>query len=893
MSSIHRNDDSLLDRAIDQVANEPIDPVQIEMAASRVWENLAQGAQASSEAAPAEAQVAHSHIRDCSDFQALIPAFVRGELPQARALLLEDHTRNCVPCRRALREAREGKTTEIVRPAAKGVNPARLRQVWMGIAAVLVVALGIGLVFAIQEMLAGGSQMARVESIDGGLYLVDGESSRPLGAGDQLDEGQEVRTAKASHAMLRMADGSLVEMNERASLAFDAGRKGNTIELARGRVIVQAAKQRQRHLFVRTGDSLVSVTGTIFSVNSGTKGTRVSVLEGEVRVKQSQRDSILHPGDQVTTHASVSQVPIRREIAWSKNAGQYQELLAELTALGKEIDAQVGRPGLRYSTDLLDLAPEGTRIYVALPNLSRNLTETQRLLDQKIATNPTLRKWWSETLSSSQNEAKFRELINRVGELGQNLGDEVAVAVAGEEGVVFLAEVTNEAAFRSVLEREVDQINGREGKQELVILDQPVAPASETGDLYLWVGDGLFVATPSPEQLARVAANLAGTTNPFVASSFHRRVAQSYQDGAGWLFAADVKTLMAEHGNDGEAIEVDSEERATAEAMGVLDMEYFILDRREVEGKVETRAALTFDRPRRGVTSWLAAPAPMGSLQFFSPDANLVGAFIVKSPVTILDEMLTIQPELQQELAEIQAEQGIDVRNDLAAPLGGEIAFGIDGPLVPTPSWKMVVEVYDPNRLQQSLSQLVARVNEEMRREGHPAIRTSEDQSGGRTWYAILTNGNSPELHYTFEDGYMVAGPSRALVERALQQQSSGVTLAGTPKLRDLLGADGQVNVSGLLYRNLAPLAEAAGKVLPKDVGPNGPKPRELANLLLGDGPSVGYAYAETDRILFGSSGDSPIGMNLQTLSGLGGLMGLVDEAHGEASKAAAQGPTT
>ena len=195
------------------------------------------------------------------------------------------------------------------------------------------------------------------------------DAGRPLAAGETIDEGEEVRTAKGSTAVVRMADGSRIEMGERASFALDAGYKGNTIELARGRIIVQAAKKRPRHLFVATRDALVSVTGTIFSVNSGTKGARVSVIEGEVRVKQARNESVLHPGDQVTTHASVSR-PIREEIAWSRNAKQYDELLAELTALGKEIDAQVERPGLRYSTRLLDLAPAGTTVWIALPNLS-------------------------------------------------------------------------------------------------------------------------------------------------------------------------------------------------------------------------------------------------------------------------------------------------------------------------------------------------------------------------------------------------------------------------------------------------------------------------------------------------------------------------------------------
>jgi len=32
------------------------------------------------------------------------------------------------------------------------------------------------------------------------------------------------------------------------------------------------------------------------------------------------------------------------------------------------------------------------------------------------------------------------------------------------------------------------------------------------------------------------------------------------------------------------------------------------------------------------MASWLAAPGPMGALEFISPDANVVAAFVVKEP---------------------------------------------------------------------------------------------------------------------------------------------------------------------------------------------------------------------------------------------------------------------
>lgn len=878
MSLFKKNED-ILDRAVAEVTGEPVDPAVVEAAANRVWERLSQGApvhRMETNPVNTEANPEIHSLRGCDDFQALIPAYLRGELPPARALLFEDHTRSCVPCRRALREARQGHADSQVRPAA--VDRSRqVRLVWQSLAAALVVGLGVGLFFLIGEMMAGGSKMARVESVQGFLFQVDGASIRPVGAGDVLDEGQEIRTAKGSTAVVRMTDGSRIEMSERANLELEASRKGNTIHLDGGRVIVEAAKQKdRRHLFVETNDALVSVVGTIFSVNDGIKGTRVSVVEGEVRVKQARRDDILHPGDQVATHASVAAVPIAKEIAWSRNAAKYDQLLAELTALGKDIDAQVERPGLRYSTQLLDLAPEGTRAWIALPNLSKSLNETQRILDQRIDTNPTVRQWWSETLGTAEKQAKFREMIEEIGDLGQYLGEEVAVAVGADKGndddLVILAQVTNEASFRAVLEQEI----AKHGKNGLHIVDSPAEVPADTNGLYAWIGNGLFIASPSGASLARAVALSNGGTNPFTASTFHARIAQEYQDGAGWLFAADLASFMKEDAADTEA-----------EALGIHDMQHFIVNRQEVDGRADTRAALTFNQQRRGIASWLAAPASMGALTFISPDANLAAAFIVRKPVDLLDDLLKSSPEMAAELEKLRQDEGFDVREDLAAPLGGEVAMAVDGPLLPAPSWKLIAEVYDPARLQHTFEEAVRRVNAEVAKEGKGQLTLTQEQSGGHTFYTItghMTGEAQAKLsvHYVFEEGYFVAAPSRALLERALQQRESGVNLANNPKFRDLLGQDGQVNVSAFFYQNLAPVLDSASGLLPQGNSKDG---AAFRNLILGQGPTLVYAYAEEDRILFASSSNSPLGLNLQTLAGFGGILGAMDEAHSEAAE--------
>jgi hypothetical protein len=116
------------------------------------------------------------------------------------------------------------------------------------------------------------------------------------------------------------------------------------------------------------------------------------------------------------------------------------------------------------------------------------------------------------------------------------------------------------------------------------------------------------------------------------------------------------------------------------------------------------------------------------------------------------------------------------------------------------------------------------------------------------------------------------------------------VTLATTAKLRDLLGPDGQVNVSALVYTNIAPIAQSAAKVIPSGAAkghPNGAA--QLGKMLAGQGPTLYYAYAEPDRIVFAGSNQNPLGLNLGTLASMGGIVGMMNEAHDQAAQSEAR----
>ncbi len=144
--------------------------------------------------------------------------------------------------------------------------------------------------------------------------------------------GEVVRTDAGSGSVLSLSDGSRVEMRANSELTLDAAIDGLRIHLNRGSVIVNAAKQRNGHLYVQTRDVTVSVIGTVFLVNAEVSGSRVAVIQGEVRVQKGVTEQKLLSGEQVATDPSMQSQPVSEEIAWSRNAETHLALLQQTKA---------------------------------------------------------------------------------------------------------------------------------------------------------------------------------------------------------------------------------------------------------------------------------------------------------------------------------------------------------------------------------------------------------------------------------------------------------------------------------------------------------------------------------------------------------------------------------
>lgn len=852
-----------LDKAIFDIAHEQISGKQVDAAAAHVRQSLF-----------GETVAGPQRLRGCADFQALIPAYLNKTLSAGRALLLQDHTRECIACRHALQNARSGVAPTLVRPVTPPTRT--VSRMWpIAAAAAFVLTLGGWLIS--RTLVSGSTGRVSVQTVSGVLYAVSDRGSKPVFAGYEIPRGERVRTAADSTAVLRLGDGSLVEMAARAELSVVPETNGTNVRLDHGNIIIQAAKQRNGTLDVLTPDCTVSVKGTIFAVGRGTKGTRVSVIQGAVKVAQGAQSEMLKPGDQVTTDASLVQTPVKDEVAWSRDSARYLALLNEFNTIKKGLEAMPS-PDLRYHSKLLGYASSDTVLYAAIPNVSATLAEAQKLFNDRLQQSDVLRAWWTD----QQEGPKMQQMVDTLRRFSEYLGDEIVFTInANGNGdysdPMILAEVKLpglEGFLNTELRSLVQQ--GHTGMPEIVHLEANPElnnnsrywrnrwrEASHTsGPMQIGLKDGLLAVAWSKEELNEVAQRVAEQPPP-ANTTLLNNVQSAYQNGAGWLMCVNMEQIARNSVGNGRG-----KHGRPKLPKGIDNMRDLIVERRDAGGRVENKATLTFEGGRSGLAAWLAEPSPMGSLDFVSPSATFAVSMALRSPSWMLSDLFQTlsaeDPQFEQELESFWRETHIQLTPSLAEPLGGEFTFALDGPILPLPSWKFAIEVNSPDRLQWAIEQFVNAANTSNCADCK--VTMTREQSGNRMYYTLSTEKLSYEIDYVYVDGYLLAAPSRTLLNKAIQNRETGYVLSRSEAFRSQLPRDGRLNFSAIVYHNigsaLSPLANQIGAV-------NGMSPAQqqaVKAIAANATPGLIYAYGEADRVSIATAGTF-FGLDLNALA--------------------------
>lgn len=773
-------------------------------------------------------------IHGCEDVVKLVPAYAGRQLTPERAILVESHLRDCVNCRRRA----EGREPEVlqwkpaVRPASRSWQVPRFALA----AAVIVFAVVTFFVYNTWFAIPAGAR-ATLQSLNGAAYVVSDNGTRALKVGDAIQDGEVVRTAAGSHAYVRLTDGSIVEVRERSELAVKARGKNETIDLDRGAVIVQAAKRHSGHLYVKTPDARVAVTGTVFSVNAAVKGSRVMVVEGTVEVEHGGSDDVLHAGGQVATGANMETVSYAQEIGWSQDFDKHLELLAQFKKLENRLE-QVQLPGPRYHSALLDRMPADVVFYASLPNAGPALEQANQLLQDQISQSGVLKEWF--THGDPNASTKFNDAISKIRQLSDYLGDEVVVVGFTGHGGAIVAEI-RQPGLAEFLQTKFTIEKG----DHIAVLNQAqLASGAQVSGPVALVRESEVIFSGNANALERVNAAL-NTGGGLASTDFGHQLIDAYNRGAGFLLAADLNRLIADQRARSAA--AGRPVTQSFDRTGFGDMHYLVVEHREVNQQPINRVVLDFKSQRRGIPSWLAPAGPMGSLEFVSRNAGLAIAVLVKDPPAIFDDVLGMAPnqqKAQSELAEAQSKLNLRIREDLAAQFGGDAVLALDGSVVPTPAWRFVIDIHDADALQASIAKLVQFINNEAQQHGKPGVTLQVEDASGQKYYTILSakSGAKP-MYYTFAFGYMIMGSDRATLMNTIRTRVTGDSLARSGDFKALLPKDENTNYSMIAYQNLSPILQPLLSLVNADQAP------VIEEIAADSRPSVACAWGRDNQI--------------------------------------------
>src|SRR5436190_16170332 len=760
-----------LDRALEEISQESVDAATLDAARARVW-----GA------------VANVSAAGCAEFRPQLTAYLSGSLDGGKRLLLEDHLTRCTVCRATVADLK-GERTVIAMPQR---SSSRVRR-WGVLAAAAALVLSVLYVGrdTLDAWMAPGGPRATLVSANGGVYRVSGGA---LAVGSAIGEKDWIRTGPDAHAVLRLADGSRIDVNERTELFVTAAWSGQAIHLQRGDVIVQAAKQRRGHLRVLTRDSIASVKGTVFGVSAGMGGSVVSVVEGSVAVNQPGREVLLGSGQHAASNPALA-TPVAQAISWSPDAAQYLQLLASLSKIERQI-APFASP-LRTSSALLSYLPAGAFVYGALPNPGGKIGEGLAAAEQQAFENAAFRAWWS-----SDGGLELRRMVDRVRSVSSLLGDEVVFSVASagtrDEVPVVMARV--QAGSRAALTSALDGL---------------FADAGDASRPYS-VSDDLVVVSDSPSHLAWAVSHLGqGASSPFAAA-----IGDLYKRGAGWLIGVDAAPVIAmAAGDDAPPIEL----------AGMTGVKYLFLEQRSPAGAEENEVTVTFEDARKGMASWLADGGAGGAAEYVPADALLAAYVSMRQPGQLFEELSGLmskqQPSFQAELSKLEQTLGAGFVANLSAAMGTEVAFALHGFSASGPAWTMVGLANDPAVIDSSLSKLVDTFNAALPPdEQDKQLTLAQESAGGRTWTTVRAGGFPFGATWTHDGGYIVAASDRGTAERAIATRNGGSALVWSPAFQGQLPASAGIHPAAFAWLNtkgalgilsaLAPNQEAVSSVL-------------------------------------------------------------------------------
>jgi len=541
------------------------------------------------------------------------------------------------------------------------------------------------------------------------------------------------------------------------------------------------------------------------------------------------------------------------ETPWSKEFKKHPGLLPELAKLLQKLQQNVQFPPSRTESRLLPLLPESTAYYGAISNYGDSATQALAIFRQELQESAVLKDWWTHG-DLATSGPKIEDAIEKFGQLHQYLGDEIVVsgsvdAEHKDATPVLLAEI-RKPGFDKFLKQWLLEASGKSEPSVCVLNPQELAAAKDiqTGkDLFVLVRPDFVVVSPKLATLRDFNAGLKSSNRQFPSTPFGQRVAHEYQGGVTLLAATDLHQVLR------QALTGTKESHESFHRSGFDDMKYVVWKRTTVAGQSVSQGELSFSGPRHGAAAWLAKPAPLGSLDFVSPDSMFATTIVLESPALIFDDMKELSgPSSAGTFAMIAGgEKGLNLslKDDLLSLLSGELTAELDT-ITPQPVWKAMLKVNDVDHLQKTLTTLLA-VGQ---------IPTEHAEAAGLSYNTVRipSQKKSIELGYAFVDGYLLVASSPEELIKTARLHTSGESLARSKKFIATLPPGQSPYASALFYQDPAAMwALQLRQLAPELADP-------VAQISKDIPPSITRVYAEESSIRETSnSGTIDVGLPL------------------------------
>lgn len=480
---------------------------------------------------------------------------------------------------------------------------------------------------------------------------------------------------------------------------------------------------------------------------------------------------------------------------------KYPGLMQEFGQLLQTMQRDIQPPLARTQSHILPLLPEQTVFYLAIPNYGDASHKALAIFQARLKESQALRDWWHQG-EMAANGPRIESSIEQFYQLSQYLGEEIVFAASvenlpgtkSEPNFLVLANV-RKPGLKNFLLQTVKDAAAESGASVRVLDDQELtnAKASNSPEKFvILVRPDLVIAARDVAALRSFRAGLERKSPGLASTPFGQRVRQAYDAGTTVVAAGNLQAILSHVPLD------KAPNQAAFQRSGFADTKYLIWEYRNVPSQPASQMELSFTGPRHGIASWLAAPARLGSLDFVSAKPAMSATVLLKDPAQIFDDIRDLatssNPNALASLSQMEQAMKVSLKDDLLRTLGGEITFELEKITPPDITWKAILKVRDPERLQATLNTLLATA---------PVAPRQYDRNGVQ--YHVLrlpARDKVMEIGYALVDGYLVIASSPETLSQAIHVHRSGTSLARSSKFQASVPPGYSSEASAVFYQD-------------------------------------------------------------------------------------------